>query len=482
MNTGVVKADEGRIRAEDPRMAGRYFVSAIAGILLWSCDRPPLSASETDKKPRFELRAGEKYFRVNGRPTFVLGRNPAGTSPKAFADHFRHAAAAGEQFMRIHFTFSPPREKTGEIDAAILKSWDQILDAAEKHGLAVLPVLGVWADWNDGRRKETWHRWHENPFNAERGGPAKRPQELFDDTPCRKLWLKRLETIVKHWRDRRAIVGWEIFSELDLVTGATDDRAVAFTERAAAVIRAADPFKRPITASQAGINEWPKLLKSRALDFIQVHPYAGGNHGGRLDDLIIAVVRQRLKKYGKPVLLGECGLDAAPPRRTLDVAARAEVGIRHAIWASVVSGAMNGRMLWWQDGYDQFENADLCRHFHQAAATAAALVRGVHCVGFKPVSCDLAPGLKGAVIGNETVRLGWFRDARCEPPDWPMKQLSNQRVTVDASEKSWQVEFFNPATGKSTGKSEIKARDGRLRITVPPFRGSVAIKLKRLGS
>ena len=58
----------------------------------------------------------------------------------------------------------------------MLKSWDAVLDAAEKHGLAVLPVLGVWADWNDGSKKETWHRWDHNPFNVERGGPAKRPE------------------------------------------------------------------------------------------------------------------------------------------------------------------------------------------------------------------------------------------------------------------------------------------------------------------
>ena len=67
-------------------------------------------------------------------------------------------------------------------------------------------------------------------------------------------------------------MGWEIFSELDLVTGATEERAVRFTERAAAAIRAADPGKRPVTASQAGINEWPGLLRSTALDFIEVHP------------------------------------------------------------------------------------------------------------------------------------------------------------------------------------------------------------------
>jgi hypothetical protein len=460
----------------------RFFLSALAAILLCLCSQASSSADQPTKPPRFQLPGGEKFFRVNGQPAFVLGRNPVGLNPPAYDDHFRHAVAAGELFMRIHFTFSPPGEKAGEIDAGVLKAWDEILDAAEKRGLAVLPALGVWADWNDGSRKETWHFWHENPFNVKRGGPAKRPSDLFEDTLCRKLWLTRLETLVKHWRDRPAIVGWEIFSELDLVTAATEDRAVDFAERAAAVIRAADPLKRPVTASQAGINEWPKLLKSSALDFIQVHPYAGGTFKGNLDEMIISVVRARLKQYGKPVLLGECGLDSAPPRGTLDAAVRAEIGIRHAIWASVVSGAMNGRMLWWQDGYDQFEKADLCRHYHKAAAPAATFLRGVDYTGFAPIECELPADLKGAVIGNQKMRLGWFRDARCWPPDWSMRQLSKLQVTMEAPGKSWQVEFFDPVTGKSTAKGEIAVEQQRIRIVLPDFEGSVAIKLQRMGS
>ena len=461
-------------------MANRFQIVVMAGLALaWtspgsSPSRPP------GEEPRFDLRPGENYFRVDGRPEFVLGRNPAATSPNAYDEHFRQAAAAGERFVRIHFTLMPQGEKAGEIDGAMLKSWDAILDAAEKHSLAVLPVLGVWADWNDGSNKETWHRWDKNPFNVERGGPAKRPDELFGDTPCRKLWLKRLGIFVRHWSDRRAIVGWEIFSELDLVTGATEERAVQFSELAAAVIRAEDPWKRPITASQAGIDEWRKLLQSNALDFGEIHPYADGAFGGRLDDLIISTVRDRLKKYGKPVLLGECGLDSAPPRNTLEVAARAEVGIRHAIWASVVSGAMNGRMLWWQDGNDQFENADLCSHYQKAAASAAAFVRGVDYTGFGPVPCVLSGEVKGAVIGNDKTRLAWFRDVRCDPPDWPTRPISGQTVTVDALGDSWSVEFFDPVTGNSAGGNRIAVLEGRLRIVLPEFQGSIAVWMNRL--
>jgi hypothetical protein len=408
-------------------MARQLLFTALAGCAFVSCSPPPYtssiqihdgfrgerdvvalaadrvnSPSQTGDGPRFELLPGDNYFRMDGRPAFVLGRNPVGMNPKAYEDNFRHAAAAGERFMRIHFTFIPPSERVGEIDAGMLQSWDAVLDAAEKNGLAMLPVLGVWADWNDGSKKETWHTWDKNPYNASRGGPAKRPSELFDDTLCRKLWLKRLETFVKRWSHRRSIVGWEIFSELDLVTGATEERAVEFIERAATVIRAADPWKRPLTASQAGIGEWPKLLRSSALNFIEIHPYADGAFGGRLDDLILSTVRARLAKYGKPVLIGESGLNSGPPRGTLEVAPHAEVGIRHAIWAAVVSGAMNGRALWWQDGYDQFEKADLCRHYQKAAAPAAAFVRGVDYAGFVPVPCKLSAGLIGSI--EETMR------------------------------------------------------------------------------
>jgi hypothetical protein len=434
------------------------------------------SAAADNDGPFLELRPGEQYFHVNGHAVFVLGRNPAAIGPKAFDEHFRHAAGAGERFMRIHFTYSPPGEKAGEIDAGMLAAWDRILDFAEARGLAVLPVLGVWSNWNDGSHKEHWHQWDRNAFNIACGGPAQLPGELFDDTPCRRLWLKRLETFVRRWSHRRAIVGWEIFSELDLVTGATEERAVDFAERAAAVIRAADPWKRPVTASQAGVLCWPKLTKSAALDFIEIHPYANGPFRGRLDDLILKTVRDRLRQFGKPVLIGESGLDAGPPHSTLDTAPRAAIGIRHAIWAGVVSGAMNGRALWWQDGYDQFEKADLCRDYHEAAATAVAFVRGVDFTNFAPVPCECSPGVKGAVLGNQRLRLAWFRDAKCEPPDWPVMPLSGQYIMMSAPGSIWEAEFFDPITGKT----RINVQDGRLRIELGEFQDAVAIRLKQV--
>ena len=234
-------------------------LAALPTLLNASSTAAQAAPSET-AFPVFELRQGERYFRVDGVPTFLLGRNPVGTNPEAFAEHFRNAAAADERLMRIHFTYSPAGERAGEIHPDMLKAWDAVLDGADQRRLGVLPVFGIWSDWNDGSRGETWHLWGKNPFNATLNGPAKRTGELLEDTPCRRLWLVRLETLVKRWAPRRCIVGWEIFSEVDLITGATEERGVEFATRAAAVVRASDPACRPTTVSQAGVNAWPRLL------------------------------------------------------------------------------------------------------------------------------------------------------------------------------------------------------------------------------
>ena len=430
--------------------------------------------------PRFKLLAGEKFFHVNGRPAFILGRNPVGMDAAAFDNHFRNIAATGERLVRIHFNYMPPDEKPGEIDANMFYVWDQILDAAENHGLAVLPVLDVWSNWNNGSGGVPlqWTQWNKNPFNL--AGKAFTPNDLFNDTPCSSLWLQRLEKLVTHWSKRRAIIAWEIFSEVDLVTGATEDRAVKFIEHAAAIIRANDPWKRPITASQAGINDWPKLSQSNALDFIEIHPYASDNFRGQLDSLILSTVRQRLSKYGKPVFIGESGLSASSPHSTLDVATRATIGIQNAIWASMVSGAMNGRMLWWQDGYDLFEQVDLCSHYEQVAAPIVEFVQTIDFKGFVPKTCILSDGLMGAMIGNSNSYVGWFRDVRCIPPNWPIHQIVGQTVNIHVSGKRWKVEFFDPVTGQSIGESRFDSQAERIQINLPSFNGSIAIKLKLL--
>ena len=136
----------------------------------------------------------------------MLGRNPAGMDANAYEEHFRHAAAAGERFMRIHFTWLPDNEKVGEIDAGMLTGWDAILEPPRSMTLPCCPCWACGPTGTTAANKEAWHRWDHNPYNACGAARRNNPASCSATRPCRKLWLKRLETFVRHWAHRRAIV------------------------------------------------------------------------------------------------------------------------------------------------------------------------------------------------------------------------------------------------------------------------------------
>ncbi|MBI5684013.1 MAG: hypothetical protein HZC54_02935 [Verrucomicrobia bacterium] len=425
------------------------------------------------------LQPGELCFRVDGRPSFLLGRNPTGTECEHFDELLTWAAGSGERILRIHLTVGfQPHAAAGAVDEAWARQWERVFDLADAKGLHVLPVFGVWADWNDGSSGLPWHQWHRNPFNATKRGPARSPAELFGDTECQRLWLGWLESLVKRWQARPNILGWEIFSELDLVTGATEAAATPFIERAAKFICAADSRRRPVMASLSGVGEWPRLFASPALDCVQVHPYADGQRGN-LDELILTSVRERMRRYGKPVFIGESGLDSRGARDGLANAPRASIGIGHALWAALVSGAMNGRMLWWEDGYDRYQQLDLRAKHALAAKPVATFARRMDFTGFRPVATTLPREVKGAALGNERSVIAWFRDAHCEPPDWPIRTVAAQRVmlAVPGAARDWTVEFFETSSARRIGEGKAWRKSDGIHVALPAFEGSVALKM-----
>jgi hypothetical protein len=440
-----------------------------------------VSQVHADKAREIEWRQGEPYFRVGGRQSFVLGRNLTGWQLQQFESSLDWARESGEKIVRVHLTTGfVPRAAAGEMDEDWARRWETVFDMAAERGISVLPVLAVWADWNDDSSRP-WHLWQKNPYNVALGGPAKRPVALFQDSECRKLWLQWLAKLVKRWEGRQNILGWEAFSELDLVTGSTEDAALAFMEQAAKVIRGADRRSRPVTASLAGIKEWPKLFASDSLDFIQVHPYADHpRFAGNLSEMILLSVRERVARYRKPVLIGECGLDSAGPSpKSLTLALGAHIGIKHAIWASVFSGAMNGRMLWWEDGYDQYHHLDLHAKYKHASAPVARFVEGVDFEGFAPIEADGSPKVRACAMGNSGVVLGWVRDAQCVAPDWPARRVAGEAVSVNApgSASRWKVEFYDTSSGGLLCTLYARGEGRKLTLSLPPFEDSIAFKI-----
>lgn len=487
--------------------------------------------------PAVTLTPGEHYARVGGTPTVLLGTNPWAPTATDFAPLLA-GAGVNDKLVRL-FVHSLPQNPAfaGDVDETWASGWDDVLCNAQANGLYVLLVLDVWPNWNDVANPALWAAsiYNVNSTNPECAsgartcGPATDPSELLQPGPTQDAWLSWVAGVASRLKGHTNILGYEIFSEIDNIVDAdntpADQRpfpcattltdlplAVCLMESAAARIRAEDPG-RPLTASVKGVNDWPSLSTS-SLDFLEVHPYAdvAPIDGGNLDQAILDQVRLRRATYGKPVFIGESGLDQIfPDVNALTINERGWVGINQAIWAGAVAGSMNARMLWYEDGYDNDSagRVNLCSlglaHYNDDPVCVGGGVLTLHEVyqdaslpvknflanvdysAFEPLTLTPADAdLIGGVLGSDTDAIGWVRDvlsvhdATAADPYWPSRLLSGKMITVALTGHSadWIVDFYCTLTGNRISSIDTD-QDGSGAITfrLPDFEGSIAFQI-----
>jgi hypothetical protein len=133
-------------------MNRRDFLTVLAALGLASTTG--LGLAEDASTPWVTLKPGEKWFRFKGKTAFLLGRNPVGKTVEAYTALFKDENEAGGRIARIHVVHgigSPPPAPPGKVDETWASNWDKVFDNAAKAEISVLPVFGVWGQWNDSR-------------------------------------------------------------------------------------------------------------------------------------------------------------------------------------------------------------------------------------------------------------------------------------------------------------------------------------------
>ena len=433
--------------------------------------------------PVITLKKGDFYFSIDGHQSFLFSRNVAGYETAQYDQLLDFTSKGGSKFVRIQLdSLGMGYSNTGEVDEVWAEKWENVFEKAASNGIDVMPVFGVWYDWNDRNGYSTWK---SNPLNVINAGPTRSAGELFiSNSPTQILWLRWMKTLIERWQGQKNIIAWEIFSEVNMTPGTTEPEAIDFVNSATVIIRNADPSHRPVTASLADFGNWSGFYSSDSIDFINIHPYPVS---GKLDSTIVTEVRSMLTKFHKPVLIGESGLSFETPDSnpaTLTTAGRADIGIKHAIWAAVVSGAMNGRALWWEDGvaiYFPALNIPFLQKYANADLPASNFVRNVDFTDFQPLTSTSTSGVLGAAIGKEKMVLGWYRDATSEPPDWELQPILSKQtvtITIPGSSTNWNVDFYDTRTGIDIVGSAIVTREGaKVTITLPDFADDIAFKM-----
>ena len=438
--------------------------------------------------PAIAWTPGDSYFSISGRPAFVFSRNPAGLVQKDWATLTGMAQQQGDHFVRV-FTLNASMggdhgygyTPQGGILEGWSYNWEYFFDVAEADGLYVIPSFFGWLNWND----TGFNDWAANPFNSANGGPAEDPREIYKkDSPTQQLYLAWFKSLVTRWQSHRNILAWEVVTEVNLIKGISQTEGIYLAEQLARVVREADTLHRPVTSSVADWSGWTQFLRSDAVDYINFHPYPPD---GTLDRRILEQVPLLLNTFHKPILIGESGLNAIAPdtgEGKITLSPNARIGFQHAIWAELVSGAMNGRALWWEDGYGLYIQGLGMPYIQKYTDLEAPVLRfseDLDMAGFKPVPARTSGKIFGAALGNETTIIGWYRDVTCEPPDWNLQSvISKQTVSITApgSASNWKIDFYATRTGTDIISSALVTRSGtKITITLPDFTDDIAFKM-----
>lgn len=448
---------------------------------LWACGSgnrerytlrtPPTAATEqgperTSRTPAtaasVTLPAGSRYFERAGQLAPLLMRNISAGSPGAFTPLFEAARSAGTSLVRLQLTqgFGYDTlgiDSSGHVLEGWATAWEAVFDEAERQGLGVIPVFAIWGDWNDGTPPMGWSHFAANPLGSARGGPAASPAELFTDSAAQQLWLGWLSALVQRWSAWPNVSAWELFSELDLASGAQEPDCSAFVERASAVVREQDPLRRPVFASTSDLplladKPWTALWASAGNDIVSVHPYDPA-----LDQIALQRVNAVLSLTDKPVLIGESGLDAAAPDgTTLSSAPGAERALTSAVWAELVSGAANARALYWEDGYSLYFPATgsaLVTARSGLEQIAAHWLSDKDFSGLRTADVRSSTAVFGAALASSERVLGWVRDSAFGPPNWISSGWEQLQLEVQLPEGStdgpWHVELTDTGSGET---------------------------------
>jgi len=339
-----------------PTMAGVYSISNVTmnGSPLSVSNLQPTSWTVTGfpTSPGFvqvDPTNPRRFITSNGRRYFPVGENMAWSSPTANATNiFPKMGAAHENWSRVWMTHFyagnglglnldwPKVNNTfGQLSLPVATNWDAIVAAADKAGIHFQMTLQHHGQYSSSVDPN----WAQNPYNAANGGFLSNPTNFFTDSTARALTKRKLRYAVARWGYSPAIMGWELFNEVQFTDAAGDGNLAngqwsiieAWHNEMATFLRSQDQYHHLITSSSV-LNEplWDQT------DYYQHHEYP--------TDLITGLRDAQDITSSQPVapdFAGECGINTTP-----------HVGISPPIWAGIMSGQSAAAMPWYWDTID----------------------------------------------------------------------------------------------------------------------------------
>ncbi len=316
------------------------------------------------------------YFEFDsGDPYFAIGENicwPGAGGTYDYDAWLGALAAEGGNYLRLwlinewnmlgleHLERTPgDGNGLGRYDQEAAWRIDYILDLADELGCEALMCID---SFNSLDASGIYGQWDRFPYNAAWGGPCAAPEDFFTDAEAKRLFKQRLRYLVARWGYSTAVLAWEFWNEVDIVSNYNSAAVAAWHQEMAQYLRSIDPWQHLITTSFANTAGDAAVDGLAEMDFVQSHNY--GSHD--IAAMVHQWTEQKIAAYGKPHYFGEFGTDWLGGGNESDTDG---IHLHNGLWLAMLSQSAGTAMLWWWDSY--VHPNDLYYHFGAVAAYAA---------------------------------------------------------------------------------------------------------------
>jgi len=365
----------------------------------------------------------------------------------------------------------------GRINQANAWRLDRILDSAWANGIRINLVIN-----NHGQASPKADReWKDNPYNRLTGGFLEKPEELFTDPRALASQERLRRYIIARYADHPAILGWKLWSEVDLTAGKGEVLKRWF-EQATASWKTLDSYGHACTAHWSGsyTKPDPAICALPGLEYLCIDAYRGVDPNGSWQSMAALLADsihnpgRGLGKWRKPILVTEYGAWNKAP------ILNREVDLRVAAWSSLVSGHGGSAMTWWWEWIDQ-------RELWGSYRAIRAFIAGEDLRNPAASSVFL-----GAQSGTSALwcrawshaghLLGYLVD-----PTWATtgaeKSISDAVITIgkDIAAGTITLEWWDAELGSIISRHTIEHPGGTLILHVPTCTVHIAFKMQRTG-
>jgi hypothetical protein len=360
---------------------------------------------------------------------------------------------------------------------------DHILDLAEQHGLYVHLVLenhGKLSTFVDAE-------WQHNPYNEDNGGFLSNCKNFFARYDAREQYKKKLRYIIARWGYSTRIMGFELWSEIDLTGNNWREHEdveflaskVAWHRHMTEHLKRIDHRRHLLTTHYSGTYRRTQapLLQVPGIDYIALDAY-------RKKQCIVDLLRQTersLSRFNKPVLVTEYG--GSPMGTSLS---RMEADLHAGLWSAYMMEHAGTPLLWWFMYIDRKNQYDHYRALAKFAAGEDRRGRGLKSVELRVAGpSGVTRWVEALALRNDRSAYVWVYDTRSAvemPAPGDAIELADLSLQVDGLRRgAYRVEVWDTYRGRVVRTGSKIVERGRLTLQLPAFKNDLALKIKPSG-